>query len=114
MERSGFMKILVTGAAGFIGSQLVEAALQRGHQVIGIDNFNAYYAPEIKRYHAQQIIASGCDLLELDLAYDDLRPYLDGIEVVYHSAAQPGISSSIPFKSFADNNIHATQHLLQA
>jgi len=108
------MKILVTGAAGFIGSQLAEALLQQGHQVIGIDNFNPYYAPAIKRYHAQQISAAGCELLELDLASDDLRPYVEGVEVVYHPAAQPGISSSIPFRTFADNNINATQNLLEA
>lgn len=108
------MRILITGAAGFIGSHLAEALLAKGHEVIGIDNFSDYYAPAIKRHNAQTIQAAGCTLYEHDLASADLKAIMAGVEVVYHSAAQPGISSATPFSTYLRNNIEATQNLLDA
>ncbi len=108
------MHILVTGAAGFIGSHLVEALLRDGHRVIGIDNFNTYYDPAIKRYNAQQIRTAGCEMIECDLTSDDLKSYVEGVEAVYHSAAQPGISNSTSLQTYVQNNVYATQNLLQA
>ena len=49
------MKVLVTGAAGFIGSNLAEALLQRGDTVEGLDNFNDYYSPARKRANAAEL-----------------------------------------------------------
>ena len=43
------MKVLVTGVAGFIGADLTSRLLAAGHEVVGVDNFNDYYAPELKR-----------------------------------------------------------------
>ena len=108
------MNIVVTGAAGFIGSHLAEGLVQAGHQVIGIDNFNDYYAPLIKHHNVQQIRSTGVEFLELDLATDDLGRYLPSIDVVYHCAAQPGISSKTGFQAYIRNNLTATENLLQS
>ena len=108
------MKIVVTGAAGFIGSHLVEALIHEGHQVIGIDNFNDYYSPSIKRHNVEKIQAASGKLVELDLATDDLKPYVKDADVVYHSAAQPGISRTVTFDTYVRNNLIATHNLLEA
>lgn len=108
------MKILVTGAAGAIGSHVAEALKARGHDVVGLDAFTDYYARSIKDMNAADLAAKGISILEKDLASDDLSGTLDGVEVVYHFAAQPGISASTPFESYLKNNIVATQRLVDA
>lgn len=108
------MKILVTGAAGFIGSHLSEVLADLGHNVIGIDNFNTYYAPELKRLNAEDISAKGVKIFELDLATDKISEIINGVECIYHAAAQPGISTSTPYELYVRNNLHATHNLLEA
>lgn len=107
------MKILVTGAAGFIGSHLSENLLSQGHDVVGIDNFSPYYNPELKKINAEDIRSAGAKLINADLL-DDLEALLPkDIDVIYHFAAQPGISASTPFVDYERNNVRATQHLLE-
>jgi len=107
------MKILVTGAVGFIGSHLCEKLMAQGHEVVGIDNFSAYYDPALKRINATDVIKAGVNLIEADLL-DDLSSILPkDFDVVYHFAAQPGISAATPFTDYERNNIQATQNLLQ-
>ncbi len=108
------MKILVTGAAGFIGSHLSETLAEMGHEVIGIDNFNTYYAPELKRLNAKDISDKGVRIFEADLATDNLVDIIEGVEFIYHAAAQPGISPTTPYELYIRNNIHATHNLLEA
>lgn len=108
------MKIVVTGAAGFIGSHLAERLVRLGHEVVGIDNFNDYYAPALKQANAEDIAAQGVQLLRLDLAVDDLTEPLAGAEFIYHLAGQPGISATTPFSDYVRNNLVATQRLLEA
>ncbi len=107
------MKIVVTGAAGFIGSHLCECLASKGHQVIGIDNFSNYYDPKLKKINAEDIKKVGVTLLVADLL-DDLTAILpNDVDIIYHFAAQPGISASTPFVDYERNNIQVTQNLLQ-
>ncbi len=108
------MRILVTGAAGFIGSHLAERLAELGHEVIGVDCFTPYYARQLKELNAQQIQARGVRFVPLDLATDDLWAVTESVQIAYHLAAQPGISATTPFQTYVRNNITATFRLLQA
>jgi UDP-glucuronate 4-epimerase len=108
------MNILVTGAAGFIGSHLAERLVAVGHSVQGLDCFTDYYSTALKRLNADQIKEKGIAFLPLDLAEDDLSVAIGDVEFVYHSAAQPGISATTPFQTYVRNNITATYRLLEA
>lgn len=108
---------IVTGAAGFIGSHLVEALLNQGEQVIGIDQFNDYYDPALKRKNVSQFINhSGFKLIEGDIQALDWDELLVDVEVVYHQAAQAGVRASWgqSFRNYTERNINATQVLLEA
>ncbi len=108
------MKILVTGVAGFIGSHLAERLVDLGHDVSGIDCFTDYYSPELKKMNAEDLKRKGVSIHKLDLAKDDIKSVLTDVEFVYHSAAQPGISTTTPFESYLKNNVIATHRLLGA
>ena len=108
------MNILVTGAAGFIGSHLAERLAALGHAVVGLDCLTDYYDRAQKERNAAALAACGIPLLRLDLASDNLHAALEGIHVLYHLAAQPGISAATPFETYLRNNIIATQRLLAA
>lgn len=108
---------IVTGVAGFIGSHLAEAILNQGDEVIGVDQFNDYYDPMLKRKN----IASFANhpsfrLVEADIQATDWSSLLDGVDVVYHQAAQAGVRASWGegFRSYTERNINATQILLEA
>lgn len=111
------MKALVTGAAGFIGSHVVEALLGEGWDVTGVDRFSDYYPATIKR--ANLSVASvnpRFELREADLATIELGPLLDGVDVVFHLAAQAGVRASwgSEFDAYLHDNLMATQRLLEA
>lgn len=108
------MKIIVTGAAGFIGSHLSERLKDKGHNVIGIDNFNDYYSPELKRLNAQDLESKGIRVEKINLFSDSLSEILKDVDAVFHLAAQPGISATTPFEHYLNNNIVATHNLLEA
>jgi len=108
------MRILVTGAAGFVGSHLCEKLAEEGHDVLGLDAYTDYYCEELKRLNANDLASKGISVAELDLVQDPLHEVLEGVEVVYHLAAQPGISATTPFDTYLRNNIAATHRLLLA
>lgn len=108
------MKILVTGAAGFIGSHLAEALVAAGHNVVGLDNFADYYSPALKALNAADVESKGVRIHRLNLASDDLAQALEGVEVIYHAAAQPGISDATSFDAYLQNNLIATYRLVEA
>jgi nucleoside-diphosphate-sugar epimerase len=106
------MKILVTGAAGFIGSHTSERLVKSGHHVIGVDNFNSYYSVKLKKLNALAAEQAGCKIIDADLR--DASIYKDlptDIDYIFHFAAQPGISSTSTFEDYLTNNILATKLL---
>lgn len=110
------MRALVTGAAGFIGSHLALRLCGDRHSVVGIDSFTDYYDVTLKRERANTLIEAGVELLEADLNDTDLDQLLDGIDVVFHQAGQPGVRASwgSEFSTYTRCNIAATQKLLEA
>lgn len=110
------MRAFVTGAAGFIGSHLVRRLGVDGHEVVGIDSFTDYYNVALKRVNAEAAIRSGVEFIEGDLNDIDLSSALEGVEVIFHLAGQPGVRSSWgrEFSTYTSCNISATQRLLEA
>ena len=108
------MKVLVTGAAGFIGSHVAERMVAAGHHVRGLDNFDSYYARPLKVRNARAVRAAGCELLERDLTAAGLADQVADSEIVIHAAAQPGNSAATSFASYVRNNLQATWCLLEA
>ena len=110
------MRALVTGVAGFVGSHLAEALVARGDDVIGVDSFTSYYDPADKRANLDGLQSPRFELVDADLRTCDLAPILDGIDVIYHQAAQPGVrlSWSTGFPDYVSSNVLATQRLLEA
>ncbi len=108
------MRILVTGAAGFIGSHLCEKLHALGHDVTGLDNFNDYYDESLKRMNAADLAELGIAVLDKDLNSNLSGVFERPFDYVYHLAAQPGISSDTTLEEYVRNNIFATQKLLDA
>jgi UDP-glucuronate 4-epimerase len=112
------MKALITGAAGFIGSHLSERLLDNGWTVVGVDNFDDFYDPQIKRRNVGTSLENkNFRLVEADIrdapAMDSVLG--DGIEIVIHLAARAGVRPSIAQPMlYADVNVNGTTVLLEA
>ena len=112
------MKALITGAAGFIGSHLCERLLNNGWIVAGVDNFDDFYDPQIKRRNIDSCLKNkNFQLAEADIrdsaAVD--KAISDGVEVIVHLAAKVGVRPSIAQPLlYADVNINGTVVLLEA
>ena len=113
------MKVLVTGAAGFIGSHLVDSLLQRGDEVVGLDNFNDYYDPDRKRANIRHLHdhprwafheADIRDAEQMSRIVAASRP-----QAIAHLAAMAGVRYSIGRAGlYTDVNIRGTVNLLDA
>jgi len=94
------MKVVITGAAGFIGFHVCQALLDRGDLIIGVDNLNAYYDPDLKRARIAEIAEQdGFHFHELDVSDPQAIGQLFGVHQdathVIHLAAQAGVRYSL-------------------
>ncbi len=108
---------LVTGVAGFIGSHLAEALIARGYRVVGVDTFVDFYPRAIKESNLSKLRQHvNFEFHEMDLHVAELAPLLQGVDYIFHQAAQAGVRSSwgASFASYVDHNVLATQRLLEA
>ena len=114
------MTVLVTGAAGFIGSAVAEALCARGERVIGLDNFNAYYTPHLKRDRIARVknaVGDAFELLEGDFAdANALDRLLEDREFdrIVHLGAQPGVRYSLENpRAYVEANVMGHLNLLE-
>jgi UDP-glucuronate 4-epimerase len=112
------MKFLVTGAAGFLGMHVCERLLARGDEVIGLDNLNDYYDPQLKRDRLARLVKlSNFRFLQLDITdFDSLTEALpkEQFQGVVHLAAQAGVRYSISHpRAFASSNLSGFVNVLE-
>jgi len=110
-------RALVTGVAGFIGSHLAEELLSSGVEVTGIDSFTDYYDIRLKQKNLDNLTQrAGFDFVAASINDTDLDALLDGVNFVFHLAAQAGVRASwgTQFEDYIDSNIRATQRLCEA
>ena len=112
------MKVLVTGAAGFIGSGTARQLLERGDEVVGLDNFNDYYDVSLKEARAETLAPfENFSMRRIDLADRDALEALfaeEKFDKVVHLAAQAGVRYSIENPhTYIESNIVGTLHVLE-
>jgi len=111
------MRILVTGAAGFIGSHLCKKLIRESTHIVAIDAFTDFYPRKLKENNIRPLLKHpNFELIPQDLLDVDLNKIVDKIDVVFHLAAQAGVRTSwgSDFSIYTRNNIDATQRLLEA
>ncbi|HSG29968.1 MAG TPA: NAD-dependent epimerase/dehydratase family protein [Thermodesulfobacteriota bacterium] len=111
------MKVIVTGAAGFIGSTLTEKLISQGFSVIGIDSVNDNYDVKIKNSNISGLLKNkNFKFINSNILDIDFGGKYSEIQAIFHQAATAGVRSSWGknFRDYTENNIMATQHLLES
>jgi len=112
------MKVLVTGSAGFIGMHVAKRLLSRGDEVVGVDNLNPYYDPQLKRDRLAELLPhTGFRFIEMDIAD---RPGMQSLfanerlDGVVHLAAQAGVRYSLENPhAYVDANLVGFMNVLE-
>jgi len=110
------MHIFVTGVAGFIGSRVAAALLARGDTVAGLDDFNDFYDPAVKRRTVAELEPQGLRVTEGDLRDPDaVKRAMQGADIVVHLAARAGVRPSLEQPAlYAETNVTGTVNVLEA
>lgn len=111
------MRILVTGVTGFVGSHLCTRLLEQGNDIVGIDAMTDFYDVTRKEANLAALTSwKSFTFCRANLLDVPLRQLLDGVEVVFHLAGQPGVRTSWgpEFAVYVERNVLATQRLLEA
>jgi UDP-glucuronate 4-epimerase len=112
------MRVLITGAAGFIGFHLARALKARGEFVIGLDNFNTYYDPRLKISREQILASKGVEILHADIRNTlHLKNLITQHKISHfvHLAAQAGVRHSLENpEDYVDSNLHGFVSVLEA
>jgi UDP-glucuronate 4-epimerase len=109
--------LVVTGAAGFIGSHLSQALLERGEHVVGIDNFDPFYAERLKRANVANLDHERFRFIEMDICDVGLAPLFAQLKpaAIFHMAALAGVRPSIEQPArYLQVNIDGTLNVLEA
>lgn len=109
------LRILITGAAGFIGSHLAEKLIDEGHAVVGVDNFDAFYSKEYKQQNLRKLLASPAfTFVNGDAGEQSVLDALPPVDVVVHLAAKAGVQPSLQAPlAYIDSNVKLTAALLE-
>ena len=111
------MRALITGAAGFIGSHLCERLLADGWAVVGVDNFNDFYEPQIKRRNIRVCLKNkNFQIIEADIRSSEAMDEIisENVQIIVHLAAMAGVRPSIAEPLlYADVNVNGTMVLLE-
>ena len=109
-------KFLVTGCAGFIGSNLAMALCENGDSVVGVDSFHNYYSRSFKESNLARLVNSNTfEFIELDILDLEKSNIAYDFDCIFHLAAQPGVRDSWGqgFNSYAMNNVLGTQKVFE-
>lgn len=111
------MDFLVTGACGFIGTNLSQELMNAGHRVLGVDSFTQNYSIPLKTKNFEHLKKFPMfEFLHQDLLEADIHSILEGKDGIFHLAGQPSVQNSwgVDFQTYVDRNVVLTHRLLRA